>query len=216
MSSLRLTFYTITNGTLLSENITRFFYENREFIKLCFSLDGYEELHNLGREQYQAVFNGIKMYESVFGVKPPINCTVNSQTIANKSMLRSYLEEQEFKEVTFSRLFDAHDASMAISRFAYQDLLSEFKGSHFELRQLDENNKTKYDCTMYGTLCGVGRTNIFITKRGIYPCGRFYGTEEYNYGSFDISLDKLELQMRKMKHVDDGECYYDKYVEVIS
>ena len=40
---------------------------------------------------------------------------------------------------------------------------------------------------MYGTLCGVGRTNIFVTKRGIYPCGRFYGNEDYNYGAFDFS-----------------------------
>ncbi len=67
---------------------------------------------------------------------------------------------------------------------------------------------------MYGTLCGVGRTNIFITKRGIYPCGRFYGNEDYNYGAFDMDLDNLEFQISKMKSLKDGECYYDQYVQV--
>ncbi|TOR03337.1 radical SAM protein, partial [Vibrio parahaemolyticus] len=94
--------------------------------------------------------------------------------------LKRYLEENNFKDVTFSRLFDSHDESMTVSKDEYQSLLEDFKGSQFEVRQLDENNKKKYDCTMYGTLCGVGRTNIFVTKRGIYPCGRFYGNEDYN------------------------------------
>ena len=67
---------------------------------------------------------------------------------------------------------------------------------------------------MYGTLCGVGRTNIFITKRGIYPCGRFYGNEDYNYGAFDMDLESLAFQMGKMKSLQEGECYYDKYFEV--
>lgn len=65
---------------------------------------------------------------------------------------------------------------------------------------------------MYGSLCGVGRTNIFITKRGIYPCGRFYGNEDYNYGPFDMELSELEALMKKMKPLKDGECYFDKYV----
>ncbi|SIO92500.1 radical SAM protein [Vibrio spartinae] len=210
----RLAFYTITNGTILTDKILSFFLDHQDSIKMCFSLDGYEELHNLGREKYNVVFKGIKKYESKFGHKPPINCTVHSKTILNKTKLRHYLEYNNFKDVTFSRLFDSHDESMTISKDEYQSLLEDFKGSQFEVRQLDENNKKKYDCTMYGTLCGVGRTNIFITKRGIYPCGRFYGNEGYNYGAFDMDLENLEFQMGKMKPLEDGECYYDKYVEV--
>lgn len=210
----RLAFYTITNGTLLTEKMLNFFLAHKDTIKICFSLDGYEELHNLGREKYNIVFSGIKKYEDKFGYKPPINCTVHSQTISNKTKLRTYLEDNNFKDVTFSRLFDSHDKNMAISKDEYQSLLEYFRGSQFEVRQLDENNKTKYDCTMYGTLCGVGRTNIFITKRGIYPCGRFYGNEDYNYGAFDMDLDNLEFQISKMKSLKDGECYYDQYVQV--
>lgn len=205
-------FYTITNGTILSKDILEFFYSNQNLIKLCFSVDGYEELHNVGREKFHEVYEGVKKYESQFSEKPPINCTVHQETLKNQVKLFEFLTEENFKDVTFSRLFDSHDESLVVTEPEYKDLLKFFQGSQFEVRQLDENKQKKYDCTMYGSLCGVGRTNIFITKRGIYPCGRFYGNEEYNYGSFDMDLSELEALMREMKPLQDGECYFDKYV----
>lgn len=211
-SITNIQFYTITNGTILSEDILSFFYENRDLIKLCFSVDGYEELHNIGREKFDEVYKGIQRFEAKFQEKPPINCTVHQETLKNQVKLFEYLTEQNFKDVTFSRLFDSHDENLVVSEMEYTELLEFFKGSQFEVRQLDENKKKKYDCTMYGSLCGVGRTNIFITKRGIYPCGRFYGDENYNYGPFDMELSDLEALMLKMKPLKDGECYFDKYV----
>jgi len=208
----KLQFYTITNGTILSEEILNFFYENKDLIKLCFSVDGYEELHNVGREQFKKVYKGVEKFEAKFKEKPAINCTVHQETLRNQIKLFEFLTEENFKDVTFSRLFDSHDESLVVSDLEYKDLLAYFKGSDFEVRQLDENKKKKYDCTMYGSLCGVGRTNIFITKRGIYPCGRFYGNEDFNYGPFDMRMSDLEALMLKMKSLNDGECYFDKYV----
>ncbi|MGB0938598.1 MAG: radical SAM protein [Colwellia sp.] len=207
-----LQFYTITNGTILNKDILDFFYKNQSLIKLCFSVDGYEELHNVGREKFDEVYKGVKKYEEKFKEKPPINCTVHQETLKNQVKLFEFLTDENFKDVTFSRLFDSHDQSLVVTEPEYKDLLEFFKGSQFEVRQLDENKKKKYDCTMYGSLCGVGRTNIFITKRGIYPCGRFYGNEDYNYGPFDMELSELEALMKKMKPLKDGECYFDKYV----
>lgn len=208
----RLQFYTISNGTILNENILTFFYENRNIIKLCFSLDGYEDLHNTGREKFSEVIEGVQKYENKFGEKPPINCTVHQETIKNQVQLFEFLTDENFKDVTFSRLFDSHDETLVVSKMEYQNLLEFFKGSQFEVRQLDEKKQKKYDCTMYGSLCGVGKTNIFITRRGIYPCGRFYGDERYNYGSFNMCLNELESLMLKMKPLKDDECYFDKYV----
>lgn len=210
----KLAFYTITNGTIINKNILHFFYEYKDIIQLCFSLDGYEELHNIGREKYHAVFKGIQMYESVFNKKPPVNCTVHNETAKNTTKLRNYFETENFTNVTFSRLFDSHNETLKISEKKYKELLSEFRGTQFEIRQFNEINKKKYDCTMYGTLCGVGRTNIFITKKGIYPCGRFYGNEKYNYGPFNMSLIDVETKMKKMEILKDGECYFDNYVVV--
>lgn len=207
-------FYTITNGTILNKDILDFFYRNQKLIKLCFSVDGYKELHNVGREKFDDVYMGVQKYEEKFNEKPAINCTVHQETLKNQVKLFEYLTDENFKDVTFSRLFDSHDESLVVSELEYKDLLEFFKGSKFEVRQLDEKKQKKYDCTMYGSLCGVGKTNIFITKRGIYPCGRFYGDEKYNYGRFDMNLSDLETLMLKMKPLNDGECYFDKYVGI--
>lgn len=208
----RLQFYTITNGTIFTERILSFFLDNKDMIKLSISLDGYEELHNIGREQFKRVFKGINKYEIKFNKKPHINCTVHQETLKNRDNLYNFFEAEKFKNITFSRLFDSHDRNLIVSAIEFKDFLNSFKESPFEIRQLDENNSNKYDCTMYGNLCGVGRTNIFITKRGIYPCGRFYGNESYNYGPFELSLNKIETEMAKMKPLNAGECYYDKYI----
>lgn len=207
-----LQFYTITNGTILNKDILEFFYINKQLIKLCFSVDGYKELHNIGREKFDDVYKGVQKYQEKFKEKPPINCTVHQETLKNQIELFEFLTDENFKDVTFSRLFDSHDDSLVVSAPEYKGLLEFFKGSQFEVRQLDETKQKKYDCTMYGSLCGVGKTNIFITKRGIYPCGRFYGNEDYNYGPFNMELSDLEALMLKMKPLKDGECYFDKYV----
>lgn len=208
----RLQFYTITNGTVFKKDMLDFFFENQSIINLNISLDGYEELHNIGRERFKDVFKGIGKYEIKFNQKPPINCTVHQETIKHRDELHNFLLSNQFKNVTFSRLFDSNDENLVVSAIEFRDFLNSFSDSPLKLRQLDPNNQRKYDCTMYGNLCGVGRTNIFITKRGIYPCGRFYGNDAYNYGAFDLPLHDVEKQMKQMKSLDDGECYYDKYV----
>lgn len=208
----QLHFYTITNGTVFNEKILNFFYENQDIIKLSISLDGYEELHNIGREKFHKVYQGIQKYEVKFNQKPAINCTVHQETLKNREQLTGFFIHENFKNVTFSRLFDAHNENLVVSAIEFKDFLESFHDSPLQLRQLNPENKKKYDCTMYGNLCGVGKTNVFITRRGIYPCGRFYGHEAYNYGDFDMPLSELSLEMDKMKPLNDGECYYDKYV----
>jgi len=207
-----LTFYTITNGTLINEKIVSFFYHNRDLITLCFSLDGYEELHNIGRQNYQATYDGISQYEAIFARKPPINCTVHKETILNAKLVRKFFADEDFNNVTFSRLEDSTQSNLTISNSEYSKFIEECEGFPFSVRQLKPENSKKYDCTMYGKLCGVGRSNIFITKLGIYPCGRFYGNSRYNYGPYNADLHKIDKELLKMRKLTAGECYYNKYV----
>lgn len=44
-----LSFYTISNGIALNEEKIKWFYENKDKIKLCFSLDGSKSIQNLCR-----------------------------------------------------------------------------------------------------------------------------------------------------------------------
>jgi uncharacterized protein len=206
------TFYSITNGTLVTEDILTFFYNNRKRITLNFSLDGYEKLHNYGKEDFQKTLNSIKMYETVFKEKPILNCTVSRQTLINREAVAAYFIEQGYKKVNFSMLIDVEDQDLLITHKEYMNFLQFIQ----ETKAIDsrQNQKEKkYDCRTYGQLCGVGRTNIFITKQGIYPCCRFYKNDEYKLADIDADLFEIESSMLKnVNPVNDGECYYNKYI----
>lgn len=205
-------FYIITNGTVINDDMIDFLYQNREMITTCFSLDGYEELHNIGREKFQEVYQGIIKYEAIFSKKPPINCTVHKETIQNADAVRQFFANENFTDVTFSRLVDCNNENITITDLEYVTFIQDCAGFPFSVRQLKSENNKKYDCTMYGKLCGVGKNNIFITKIGVYPCGRFYGNESYNYGPFSTDMHDIEMKMTEMKVLNAGECYYDKYI----
>jgi uncharacterized protein len=72
----------------------------------------------------------------------------------------------------------------------------------------------KYDCVKYGNLCGVGRTNIFITKSGIYPCARFMGDLKYRISSFDQNWFDIDKLLAQYKKPIDGECFFDTLKEL--
>jgi len=206
------TFYTITNGTLINDDILAFFYNNKQRITLNFSLDGYEKLHNYGKEEFEKTIEGIKLYESVFQEKPIINCTVSRQTLNNQNAVINYFIEKGFKNVNFSRLIDVDSQDLSITHKDFLDFL-EFVKNTKSINFRQNRKEKKYDCRTYGQLCGVGRTNIFITKQGIYPCCRFYKNDAYKIADFNVDLFEIEFNMSKMlKPVKDGECYYDKHI----
>ena len=203
--------YTITNGTLLANKDIERFYEHKERINVCFSLDGYEELHNYGRAAHSAVMKSVETYKSVFGKAPNINATVNAISVRNKERLFAFFKENELLNVTFSKLVGYFDDDLYISDEEFALFMECAKKEGFVSRQF--NCENVYDCTMYGRLCGVGRTNIFVTPEGVYPCGRFYKNNEYLLGDYNASFFEIEKAMRKFTPVENGECYYSKYLE---
>ena len=205
-------FYVITNGTLVDEEKLKFFYEHKNRIVLNFSLDGYEELHNYGKAAHKETLAGIALYEKQFKEKPILNCTVNRQTLIHREEALSWFERMGFSKVNFSELIDVNDDDLRISHEEFFDFLS-FVSGRGTIAFRQNRAEQKYDCRTYGRLCGVGRTNIFITKQGIYPCCRFYKKEDYRLADFDAKLDAVEVDMkRQLKPVDDGECYFNKHI----
>ena len=76
--------------------------------------------------------------------------------------------------------------------------------------------KKKYDCTMYGRSCGVGRTNIFYIGHDVYPCGRFVGQRQHLLGASTDKLDAIEEVMSKrFPPCPDGQCWYDLFLKGI-
>lgn len=206
-----LKMYTITNGTLLNADDLRKFKHYESVINLCFSLDGYEELHNYGRAHFVDVMESIRQYKSIFGKSPLINATVNAISVKNKERLIAFFKRYDLFNVTFSKLVGYDGEDLRLSDKDFEDFMKYAETEGLHCRQF--NAKPTYDCTMYGKLCGVGRTNIFITPEGIYPCGRFYMNNKYLLAKPDASLFEVEKAMTVVVPVENGECYYAKYVE---
>lgn len=205
----KIVLYTITNGTLLTDDKLDYFYENKDIISLNFSLDGYKDLHEVMRSNYDKTYENILKYEQVFGEKPLINCVVTKKTIENRDEVIKYFTEYNFKKINFSILFDVNNDELTITNQVYNSFLEECNNAGIAMRQRKNCHEKIYDCAKYGRLCGVGKTNIFITKNGIFPCGRFMNNERFKLTNFDVNLFEVEEQFQMLKSVPDGECYYD-------
>jgi uncharacterized protein len=203
--------YTISNATLIDEATMRQLYQYKDIVKVCFSLDGYEELHNAGRASFAKVMKTIKLYCEIFDCIPSINATVNKLSYENKEKLVNFFFENGFIDVTFSKLVGYSEKDLYISDQEYLEFLEYVRSRGLFTRQF--RSEKKYDCTMYGALCGVGRTNIFYTPEGIYPCGRFYKNDSYKLGESIDNLSFVEEKMKNFTPVCDGECYYQVHVE---
>ena len=204
-----LAIYTITNGTLLTIDLLKRFKQHN--IKICISLDGYEKLHNTGRMAYDKAMQGINNYFNVYNEYPSINATVNLVSYQNREKLIEFFQSHNLYDVTFSKLVGYFEKDLYITDEQFKEFMDFAETKGMNSRQF--RKEKCYDCTMYGRLCGVGRTNIFITPEGIYPCGRFYKNDNYLLGKFDSDLFEVEKYVNQMNPVEDGKCYYIENVE---
>ncbi|MDE6690471.1 MAG: radical SAM protein, partial [Clostridia bacterium] len=201
----------ISIGVCLTGEMIDLFYRNRDLIDVNFSLDGNEKVHNCLRQGYKMTFAAITEYEKVFGHKPLINATVTRKTIDNADEVISFFVNNGFDRVNFSIVSDIDDPAVKITQAEYEVFLERCGKSGIKMRQKRGGIDRTYDCAKYGRLCGVGHTNIFITKKAIYPCGRFFGRNEYKLGEFDEKLSNIEAKFTRFEPLADGCCYFDTY-----
>lgn len=202
--------YTISNGVNISGDMLDFFYEHRESVEFCISLDGDKALNDQnridfsGKGTYDRILDTVSGYCERFGHKPSINCTVTPEHISESDRLIHFFSDQGYEKVTFSKLFDS-DQTVDYKEFS---ALLEKASDFLEIRQL---RKTKtYDCIQYGSLCGVGRTNIYYTAGKVYPCARFSGISEYCIGTAYDSIEDIEFRLSSLSPCENGQCYYEQ------
>jgi uncharacterized protein len=207
-----LHFYTITNGTFVTNEMIDFFYENRSRIDLNFSLDGYEELHNFGKARYKNVREGLTKYKDKFGNYPIIQCTVTKQTILNREKVVDFFEKEGFLKINFGILFEVDNPDFVITYSEYKDFLKYIADNTSIIARQNKPRK-KYDCRIYGNYCSVGRNNPFISKDGVYPCCRFHKNMDYKFAEFTTSIDEMERTMTsRYKPVIEGACYFETHI----
>ena len=204
--------YTISNGVGVDDEKVRFMWEHRDVLEYCISLDGSQMLHDTNRVDrsgngtFSSVMDTVRRYEALFGNKPSVNCTVTPELLSHADETIRFFSENGFRKVTFSKLFDSEKT---ISSEEFHSFLNE-ASEYLEIRQLRKDRT--YDCTQYGALCGVGRTNIYFASGLVYPCARFAGMSRYCIGRANDSMETIEIKLNEIQPCDDGLCYFDQYV----
>ena len=105
----RIVAYTITNGTLVNEEMLGFFKGHK--VNVGFSIDGISEIHNRLRcNTHSEVMKAIKLYHSVNGSYPSMNCTVGRDTLEKAEDTIAFFE-QFGSRITFSRMIGSQEQS---------------------------------------------------------------------------------------------------------
>lgn len=215
----QLTFYIITNGILLNERLLESYKKLKPFVKLVISLDGDEITHDTfrldkqGKGTFKRIMANIALYEELFGAKPDINVSVSRLSLERKAFILDFLLENNFINITFTRLFHCSDKSLEISHNDFLEFVEFFNTQHFVIRNLTAKAQNKCDCIMYGYTCGVGYNNIFYCNDKVYPCMRYVEGDKY-IGHYDDTLPTIINNMKPLQKplsLLQGVCHYEKY-----
>jgi len=205
--NIKFKLYTITNGTILTDYQLDFFFQNRDLIDLNFSLDGRKEIHNAYRCNFDLIMKNITRYEKKFGRKPKINAVVSKDTIENRAKIIDFFLDNDMTRVDFSMIFGLNNSELSISKKEYDDFLLFCENKGLTSRQ--NTVQKKYDCSKYGNLCGVGRTNIFLSRGGVFPCSRFLGDSKYKLAEYSDNWNVIEERLSMLNPISDGMCYFE-------
>ena len=151
--------YTITNGTIALSPDDWLFLETHN-VNVGFSLDGYEELHNMYRcNSYKQVIENVQKYRLATGHYPTFNATVGKESIENADKVIDFFTVFGTR-ITFSRMIGRYGIS-----------LDEYRAF---MRKAEERLSVRHgglDCTMYGGQCGAGINNYFFANGKVFLCG---------------------------------------------
>lgn len=217
-----LRFYIITNGVLLNDRILNEYKQIRHILNLVVSLDGDEVTHNFHRLDkhrngtHKIIMQNLKLYKNIFSKMPAINMVISRISLNNKKRILDFLLQNDFKNLTFTRLFHYDKKDLEISHDEFIEFIKFFAKFNFKIRNIDSMQTNKCDCIMYGNKCGVGINNIFYFNDKVYPCMRFSENPKYAISNFDENLFNIESNMRNLykPHINitqEKECYYEKY-----
>lgn len=191
----RIAAYSITNGLLVDESKLEFF--KKHGVNLGFSIDGVSSIHDMYRcNTHAKVMEKIKLYKTVNGRYPSMNCTVGKKILEKADETIDFFRQFDTR-VTFSRMIGKYRIS-----------LNEFNDFLKKAAQILNVRTGGYDCTMYGGLCGAGMNNFFYANGKIYFCGNCIDLPSLGLSSMPVSeLEKVSLAF------DRTRCYKETICE---
>lgn len=204
-----LRFYTVTNGTLLTQNIV----DEMKLFNLTpsISLDGPQHIHDKyrldrkGMGTYSKVMDALKLLRAN-GFPIIINTTITYDLLEDIDSYFDFLEEIAVDKVIFDRLVDVPKTAPAVTYGEFYQSLDKIQKIHttknckFEIgnfeayRRAISGNPDRV-CTMFGSTCGAGINNIIYLQDEVYPCGRMFGKPEWLLGKFTKSVSSIQKTM---------------------
>lgn len=181
LQSGKIAAYTISNGLLLDSVKLKFF--KAHHVNVGISIDGIQPIHDKYRcNTHAMVMDKIKLFKSIYGKYPSMNCTVGKEVIENADETIKFFESFN-NRITFSRMIGKYGIT-----------LNDFHAFLSKAMKTLDVRTGGYDCTMYGGLCGAGIDNIFYANNHIYLCGNCIDLP-YSI-SAETRLDKIDFKVR--------------------
>lgn len=222
----KFNYYTVTNGTQMDEKTINLLEEHLDDLKLSFSLDGPKEIHDKYRVlrnqkgTFDIVIESMTKIKEITNTMPGINTTVTKELIENPIKFVDFLLDKDIKDVTLSRLVEVNQ-DYNISEDDYYKFMMEVykytKGTDVRVRNFRKikealQGNESYECTMYGSTCGAGYSNLVYIDRDVYPCGRYAGQKEHILGKHTDKVSNIQKRMcqrTKQKPIRFQDCIID-------
>jgi len=217
----KVKFYMVTNGSLLSDEIIK------KMKKLALipsvSLDGPAMIHDKnrffsnGNPTFDAVMKGIKILRRN-NIRIIINPTITRELIDNIDIFFKFIGKERFDKVIFGRMIDVPSFYPPISYDNYYKILEVIYNLQrkYNLKDIEIGNIEAFRkavkgepervCTLIGSGCGAGTSNLIYLQREVYPCGRMFNDKNWLLGEFDQDLEFFQEKMMKKLEKYEIEC----------
>ena len=207
----RLKFYTVTNGTLLNQKMVE---EMKELkVKPTISIDGPPIIHNEnriyrnGQPTLNQTLKGLQLLKDN-GFEVEINTTITPTLVSHLNEYFDFLAIHKIEKVVFDRLVDTPINFPKMTYADYYQTLEKILAKwdsekirieigNFESFFKSFQGRPDQVCTMFGSSCGAGLTNLMYMQREVYPCGRMFDQPFWKLGQFTDSLFDLQSMMKE-------------------
>lgn len=185
--------YIISNGVSLTEDMLLFF--KLYNVDIGFSIDGLKEIHDKWRcKSFDKVMKSIELYKKINGKNPSLNCTVGKDILDHSEETINFFEKFKSR-ITFSRMIGEYGISIS----DFTDFISQAT-EHLNIRT------GKYDCTMYGGMCGAGINNYFYANGYIYICGNCIDVDKKF--PYTTAIDEVDFNIQPFERTN---CYKETF-----
>ncbi|MDP1879446.1 MAG: radical SAM protein [Parachlamydiaceae bacterium] len=233
--SVEISFLTITNGTLVNEEILDFFIENKVVLQL--SIDGEKDSHNEHRttKSNKGSHNSIKFIENIKkylnkGLKVSANMVYTSHTAHKLYKNYLYLQSLGFKSIRLRPVtgcFDEWDEhilkeqiNLILNDWANKDDIKLYPISNYFEHQ---KRTSSFDELDNEVVCNLASLQFTVDMNGdLFPCHRFRYHQDYmsfNFGNIihnTIDKEKIKNFLDSRPRRDGGcsKCPFKYFCDV--